>query len=86
MLNQFARFEEDFASWRRDGMPGLKAESYEYVEFLTCKDDDRLPREALSVIDPGLRAIRTDRIEGEGGRGGYQPARSTHCQACQAKA
>lgn len=44
MFNQFARYEEAFGNWRRDGMPGLKPESYAYIEFLTSKDDDRLPR------------------------------------------
>lgn len=45
MFNQFARHEDAFRDWRRDGMPGLKPESYGYVEFLTSKDDDQLPRD-----------------------------------------
>lgn len=45
MFNKFSAFEQDFAQWRRDGMPGLKAESYKYVEFLTSKDDDQAPRD-----------------------------------------
>jgi len=45
MFNKFAGYEEGFAQWRRDGMPGLKAESYKYVEFLTSKEDDQAPRE-----------------------------------------
>jgi len=45
MFNKFAGHEEAFTLWRRDGMPGLKAESYRYIEFLTSKDDDRLARE-----------------------------------------
>jgi type III restriction enzyme len=44
MFNQFARHEDAFRDWRRDGMPGLKPESYGYVELLTSKDDDQLPR------------------------------------------
>ncbi|MBM3188683.1 MAG: hypothetical protein FJZ90_08180 [Chloroflexi bacterium] len=44
MFNQFSRYEDDFRDWRRDGMPGLKAESYRYVEFLTSPDDDQAPR------------------------------------------
>jgi hypothetical protein len=35
VFNQFAKYEDAFRDWRRDGMPGLKAESYKYVEFLT---------------------------------------------------
>jgi superfamily II DNA or RNA helicase len=45
MFNQFAKHEDTFRDWRRDGMPGLKPESYSYVEFLTSKDDDQLPRD-----------------------------------------
>ncbi|MGH9200561.1 MAG: DEAD/DEAH box helicase [Vicinamibacterales bacterium] len=45
MFNQFAAHEEAFAQWRRDGLPGLKGESYKYVEFLTSKDDDQAPRD-----------------------------------------
>jgi type III restriction enzyme len=44
MFNQFARYEDVFRDWRRDGMPGLKEESYKYIEFLTSKDDDQAPR------------------------------------------
>ena len=44
MFNQFARYEDAFRDWRRDGMPGLKAESYRYIEFLTSPDDDQAAR------------------------------------------
>src|SRR5450830_1655256 len=44
MFNRFARYEDIFRDWRRDGMPGLNAESFEYVEFLTSKDDDQAAR------------------------------------------
>jgi len=44
MFNQFARHEDAFRDWRRDGMPRLKPESYAYVGFLTSEDDDQLPR------------------------------------------
>ncbi|MBM4093767.1 MAG: hypothetical protein FJ276_30820 [Planctomycetes bacterium] len=44
MFNQFAKYEDDFRDWRRDGMPGLKADSYKYIEFLTSADDDQAPR------------------------------------------
>lgn len=44
MFNQFARYEDAFRDWRRDGMPGLKAESYKYIEFLTSPDDDQAAR------------------------------------------
>ena len=44
MFNQFARYEDAFREWRRDGMPGLKAELYKYIEYLTSPDDDQAAR------------------------------------------
>ena len=44
MFNRFAQYENAFRDWRRDGMPGLKADSYKYIEFLTSKDDDQTAR------------------------------------------
>ena len=44
MFNQFARYEDSFRDWRRDGMPDLKQGSYKYIEFLTSPDDDQLAR------------------------------------------
>lgn len=44
MFNHFARYEDAFRDWRRDGMPGLKAESFKYIEFLTSSDDDQAAR------------------------------------------
>lgn len=45
MFNQFARYERAFANWRRDGYPGIKAETYQYIDFLSAPDDDQSPRE-----------------------------------------
>jgi type III restriction enzyme len=44
MFNQFSKHEDAFRDWRRDGLPGLSAESYRYVEFLTSTDDDQAAR------------------------------------------
>src|SRR3989338_5461411 len=44
MFNRFAQYEGAFSDWRRDGMPGLKPESYKYVEFLTSPDNDQEAR------------------------------------------
>ncbi|MFH1219035.1 MAG: DEAD/DEAH box helicase family protein, partial [Candidatus Eisenbacteria bacterium] len=44
MFNQFARYEDAFRDWRWDGMPGLKTESFKYIEFLTSTDDDQTAR------------------------------------------
>jgi len=45
MFNQFARHELAFADWRRDGYPGVKAETYQYIDFLSAPDNDQMPRE-----------------------------------------
>ena len=45
MFNQFAKYEDAFRDWRRDGLTGLCPDSYDYVEFLTSKDDDQEARE-----------------------------------------
>lgn len=44
MFNQFAKYEEVFRDWRRDGLPGLRADSYKYIEFLSSPDDDQAAR------------------------------------------
>src|SRR3972149_3151954 len=44
MFNRFAKCEGPFRDWRRDGMPGLKADSYKYIEFLTSPADDQMAR------------------------------------------
>ena len=43
MYNEFARHEEAFAIWR-DGYPGVKPETYSYIDFLTDPNDDQAPR------------------------------------------
>lgn len=58
MFNQFASYEDAFRDWRRDGLPGLGADSYRYVEFLTSPDDDQAARvgrrftRRLTIKDP----------------------------------
>ncbi len=44
MFNKFTKYEDAFRDWRRDGMPGLKADSYKYIAFLTSEDDDQTAR------------------------------------------
>lgn len=44
MFNQFARHEQSFFDWRRDGYPGLNAESYKYIDFLSDPSNDQLAR------------------------------------------
>ena len=34
MVNEFARYEEQFNDWRRDGYPGVKPDTRKYVASL----------------------------------------------------
>jgi superfamily II DNA or RNA helicase len=45
MFNAFLSYEPEFESWVRDGYPGLKPETYDYLRFLTSPADDRQPRD-----------------------------------------
>jgi len=45
LFNEFARHEEAFNLWRDQGYPGVWSATYEYINFLTDPEDDRLPRE-----------------------------------------
>jgi superfamily II DNA or RNA helicase len=44
MYNEFARYEETFAAWRRDGYVGVKPDTFRYIDFLTDPTDDQRPR------------------------------------------
>lgn len=44
MFNEFAKHEQAFQDWRRDGYPGVCADTYKYIDFLTSPDDDQCPR------------------------------------------
>jgi len=68
MFNRFAQYEDDFRDWRRDGMPGLKADSYKYIEFLRSPDDDQVPRPGTlwpHQWESFLRVIYTHEILGK---------------------
>ena len=72
MFNRFAQYEDGFRDWRRDGMPGLKADSYKYVEFLTSKDDDQTARSGTlwpHQWESFLRAIYAHEILGKAALG-----------------
>ena len=45
MFNHFARHEQAFADWRRDGYPAVKPETYQYIDFLSDPADDLAARE-----------------------------------------
>ncbi|MBE7557598.1 DEAD/DEAH box helicase family protein [bacterium] len=68
MFNQFARYEDAFRDWRRDGMPGLQPDSYRYVEFLSSPDDDQAPRSGTlwpHQWESFLRAVYAHEILGK---------------------
>ncbi len=48
MFNQFAKYEESFRAWRRDGWPGLNPVSGDYIEFLSSKEN---PKKARNLWD-----------------------------------
>ncbi len=67
MFNRFAQYEDAFRDWR-DGMPGLKAESYKYIEFLTSPDDDQAARPGTlwpHQWEAFLRAVYSPEILGK---------------------
>ncbi len=68
MFNRFAQYEDAFRDWRCDGKPGLKAESYKYLEFLTSPDDDQAARSGtlwLHQWESFLRVVYAHEILGK---------------------
>jgi superfamily II DNA or RNA helicase len=45
VFNEFAKHEQAFQDWRRDGYPGVNAETYRYIDFLSSPGDDQSPRD-----------------------------------------
>ena len=45
MFNEFAKYEQDFLEWRRDGYPGICEATGRYIDFLTDPDNDQKQRE-----------------------------------------
>lgn len=45
MFNEFVKHEQTFLDWKRDGYPGTKPETFQYIDFLSSPDDDQAPRE-----------------------------------------
>ena len=45
MFNSFITYEGQFGDWVRDGYPGIKPETYNYIRFLTSELDDRAARD-----------------------------------------
>jgi superfamily II DNA or RNA helicase len=45
LFNEFARHEDDFAAWRQEGYPGVRPETYRYIDFLSSAENDQAPRE-----------------------------------------
>lgn len=60
MFNEFAKYEQAFLDWKRDGYPGVCADTYKYIEFLSSPEDDQAPRDGtlwLHQWDSFLRCI-----------------------------
>ena len=53
MFNHFARHEQAFADWRRDGYPGVKPETYQYIDYLSDPADEW----AFVVQNLGMEAV-----------------------------
>ncbi len=75
MFNEFARYEQVFADWRRDGYPGVKSETHKYIDFLSDPADDQLARpgtlwphqwEAFLRIVYSYEILRKKEIGGNG--------------------
>src|SRR3990172_7766861 len=73
MFNKFSRCEEQFAQWRRDGFPGVKPETYRYIDFLSDPADDQAPRSGtlwLHQWESFLRVIYAHEVLGQKEIGG----------------
>jgi type III restriction enzyme len=73
MFNQFARNEQAFSDWRRDGYPGLKAETFKYIDFLSDPSNDQLARPGTlwpHQWEAFLRVIYSHEILGKSEIGG----------------
>src|ERR1051326_5873112 len=68
MYNQFAKHEDAFRDWLRDGKPGIKPDTYRYIEFLTSPEDDQQPREGTlwrHQWDGFLRVVYSHEVLGK---------------------
>lgn len=73
MFNKFSRCEEQFAQWRHDGYPGVKSETYKYIDFLSDPADDQAPRPGtlwLHQWESFLRVVYAHEVLGQKEIGG----------------
>ena len=66
MFNEFSRYEDEFREWVRSGYPGAKAETLDYISYLTDPEDDTQPREGAlwpHQWDSFLRVVYSYEIE-----------------------
>lgn len=66
MINEFTNHENQFHDWARDGYPGAKDETIDYIQHLTHPHDDAKPRNGTlweHQWDAFLRAIYSYEIE-----------------------
>ncbi len=45
MINEFSQYEDEFQQWVRDGYPGAKPKTLDYIRHLSDPDDDTRPRD-----------------------------------------
>ena len=66
MFNEFSRHEDAFLAWAKDGYPGAKPETVDYVQYLSDPEDETRPREGTlwpHQWDAFLRAIYAYEVE-----------------------
>lgn len=66
MINEFSKYENEFHAWARDGYPGAKDETIDYIQHLTHPHDDSKPRNGTlweHQWDSFLRAIYSYEIK-----------------------
>ncbi|MFQ3610243.1 MAG: DEAD/DEAH box helicase family protein [Fimbriimonadales bacterium] len=68
MFNAFAKYEQAFQDWKQDGYPGVRPETYRYIDFLTSPENDQLPREGtlwLHQWEAFLRVVYCHEVLGK---------------------
>ena len=66
MFNSFGQYEDEFQQWVRGGYPGVKDETFAYIQHLSDPDDDAQPRAGTlwpHQWDSFLRVIYAYEIE-----------------------
>ena len=68
MINQFVPYEDEFQQWVKDGCPGAKSETLDYIGHLSDPSDDTAPRAGAlwrHQWDSLLKVIYAYEVKGE---------------------